>query len=261
MNKRRFVGLISVLMLLTPVAVLAEAVIQSYSSDSPLEKGRIVAVVDKNTKKVEPAAANQLDKMYGVVVDANDAPVTLTLEGQRVFVATSGKYEVLVSAENGPITVGAYISMAASSGIGAKATNKQTYVLGKAMEGFDGKSNVISSAGGVNLGRILVDIQASKNPTLQADNNFLPSFLQKSAESLAGKPVPPARIYAGIAIVLVTGFLAGSLLYAGVRNAIISIGRNPLGKKGIIRGLMQVVIISLIIFITGLFGVYLLVKL
>ena len=98
-------------------------------------------------------------------------------------------------------------------------------------------------------------------PESYRSRDYLPEFLRKSAESLSGKPVPPARIWTGIAIVIVTGFLAGSLLYAGVRNALISIGRNPLGKKGIIRGLMQVVIISLIIFITGLFGVYLLVKL
>jgi hypothetical protein len=51
------------------------------------------------------------------------------------------------------------------------------------------------------------------------------------------------------------------ILYSGVRNTLISIGRNPLSKKTIYKGLIQIILMGLIIFITGLFGVYLLLKL
>lgn len=51
------------------------------------------------------------------------------------------------------------------------------------------------------------------------------------------------------------------LLYAGVRNAIISIGRNPMSRKSIVKALIQVILTSLLILIIGLFAVYLLLKL
>ena len=55
--------------------------------------------------------------------------------------------------------------------------------------------------------------------------------------------------------------IAGSLIYSAVRSSLIAIGRNPLSKKSIIRGLFQVVIIGLMVFLSGIFGVYLLLRL
>jgi hypothetical protein len=49
-------------------------------------------------------------------------------------------------------------------------------------------------------------------------------------------------------------------LYAGVRSSVISMGRNPLARKTIIRNLIQIVLIALIILVTGLIAVYLLLK-
>jgi hypothetical protein len=46
-----------------------------------------------------------------------------------------------------------------------------------------------------------------------------------------------------------------------VRSSMIALGRNPLSRKSILRGMFQVIITSIIIFICGLFGVYLLLKL
>ncbi len=233
-----------------------------YSSDKPLEKGRIVKLDEKDSKKVEPVPYNQPDKIYGVVVDPNDAPVTLTREGEQVFVATGGKHEVLVSVENGVINVGDYLSLSRSDGIAAKATDRQDYILGKALTGFDGRTGVIlTSDNGSGIARIVADISVSRNPIRRIDVNFLPQFLQKTAEGIAGKPVNMTRVYVSLGILVVTGLIAGSLLYGGVKSAIISIGRNPLSKKSIIRGLFQVVIVSLIIFLTGIFAVYLLLRL
>ncbi|QQS18685.1 hypothetical protein IPL68_01180 [Candidatus Saccharibacteria bacterium] len=60
---------------------------------------------------------------------------------------------------------------------------------------------------------------------------------------------------------LVTIFMTGSLLYGGVRSSLVSIGRNPLAKKSILRGLIQVVILGLTVFVIGLIAIYLLLKL
>lgn len=244
------------------VAQTQNSLVVGYSSDKPLEKGRVVALVQNDSKKVEPVPYNQPSRIHGVVVDPNDAPVTLTQEGEQVFVATGGKHEVLISAENGIINVGDYLSLSRSDGIAAKATDKQDYILGRALTGFDGRTGVITTAdNGAGIARIVADISVSRNPIRRIDVNFLPEFLRKTAEGVAGKPVNMARVYVSLGILVVAGIIAGSLLYGGVRSSMISIGRNPLSKKSIIRGLLQVVFVSLIIFLTGIFAVYLILRL
>jgi len=51
------------------------------------------------------------------------------------------------------------------------------------------------------------------------------------------------------------------VMYSGIRSGMIAVGRNPLSKKSIIRSLIQTVIAGLIIFLAGVFAVYLLLKL
>lgn len=258
--KVSFLCVVASLLLSSPL-IFSEAIIQGYNSDKVLDRGTVVALDETDASKVVPAGSADLKKMYGVVVDPNDAPVTITQEGQKVFVATTGRYQVIVSLQNGGIGVNDYVSMSSIDGIAAKATEKQAYVLGKATQVFDGKTNAISDSGGNPLGRILVDIQVVKSPILKADRNLLPDFLRRAGESVAGKQVSNARLYSALALIIVSAAVAGALLYAGVRSAMISVGRNPLGRKSIFRSLLQVVVFSLIVFITGIIGVYLLLRL
>ena len=67
-------------------------------------------------------------------------------------------------------------------------------------------------------------------------------------------------MYIAAAIFFIGAFIAGAVLYAGIRSSITAIGRNPLSKKSILRGLLQVIFTSLIVFIISVFGVYLLLK-
>lgn len=248
----------------------AQAVTQAYASDDPVERGMIVRIKKEDTTKITPLTSDTIDQMHGVVVDSNDAPVTLSTAGQHFFVATIGHFDVLVDTQNGPIAPGDYITISAVSGIGMKAGSKETLIVGHALAGFDGKTGVVGtsditdSSGAkhtVSIGRVQADINVTRNPLLKATEPNVPDFLRKTTEAIAGKPVPAIRIYLGLLIFVISTIVAGSLLYSGVRSAIISIGRNPLSKKSIIRGLIQVIITGLIIFILGIFGVYLLLKL
>ena len=63
------------------------------------------------------------------------------------------------------------------------------------------------------------------------------------------------------AVFLGSALITGVMLYSGARGSLISVGRNPLSKGAILKGLIQIVILSLTVFITGMFGVYLLLKL
>jgi len=248
----------------------AQSVTQGYGSDVQMQRGMIVQLKKSDTTKVELVSLDTIDQMHGVVVDANDAPVTLSNEGRKVFVATSSPFEVLVSDQNGPINAGDYVTISAIQGVGMRAGTKESLVIGRALSGFDGKSNIVSTSeitdsdGNkkvVNLSRVNVDISVARNPLLKSEAPNVPEFLRKASEAVAGKPVAAIRIYLSVFVFTISTIAAASLLYAGVRNGLISIGRNPLSRKMIVKGMIQVILTGLIIFITGLFGVYLLLKL
>jgi hypothetical protein len=248
----------------------AQTVTQGYGYDQLLQRGEIVQLKKSDPSKVEPVSQSSVDQMYGVVVGANDAPVTLSLDGTKVYVATNGHFDVLVSSQNGPVGTGDYITVSAISGVGMKSDTTEPVIVGRALASFDGKSGVISntqikdSSGAsrdVAIGRIQVDINVARNPLLKASEPNLPSVLKKASEAIAGKPVNPAKVYISVVIFVITTITSGVLLYGGVRSAIISIGRNPLSKKSIIKGMIQVVIVGITIFLCGVFGVYLLLKL
>lgn len=249
--------------------ILAQAVTQGYGSDQTLQRGMLVQLKESDATKVEAVKQEIADKTFGVVVDANDAPVTLSSDGKKVFIATAGKFDVLVSTQNGEIKAGDYIAVSAVDGIGMKAGDKESVAVGRALSDFDGKSNAISSldvkssdgsSKKVNIGRVSADMSVSKNPLFKATEPNLPEVLRKASEAIAGKPVNAVRVYIALFVFMISAITAGTLMFSGVRSAIISIGRNPLGKKAIVRGMFQVIITGMIIFITGVFGVYLLLK-
>lgn len=250
----------------------AQTVSQGYGTTGNVQKGMIVMIDPKDSHKVTPLT-NKTDKsMQGIVVSANDTAVSLGGDSttSQVFVASNGKFDALVSTQNGPIKTGDIISISALDGIGMKADAGQTVILGKALSSFDGKKNVsgnasLTTSGGkkdVAIGFIHIDINISRNPlAVSVSGPPVPAFFRKSGDSIAGKPVSTVRLYASMAILLITIFMTGSLLYGGVRSSLVSIGRNPLAKKSILRGLIQVVILGLTVFVIGLVAIYLLLKL
>lgn len=248
----------------------AQTVTQGYNAEEPVQRGMIVRIKKEDTTKISPLTIDMIDQMHGVVVNSNDAPVTLSSEGQKVFVATTGHFEVLVSNQNGNIEPGDYITISALNGIGMKAGGKEPLIVGRALAGFDGKTGVIGASQvkdsngtthSVNFGRIDADITVARNPLLKATEPNVPAFLKKASEAVAGKQVSSVRIYLGLLIFAVCTVTSSILLYGGIRSAITSIGRNPLSKNSIFRGMIQVIITGIIIFILGIFGVYLLLKL
>jgi hypothetical protein len=252
---------------------ISQAVTQSYDASSAVQLGMIVQLMPKDPSTVEPLTESTISSMLGVVVAPNDATVTLTPQTstkQQVFVATAGRYDVLVSDQNGPIRIGDPITISALAGIGMKADSTESIVLGKAAGSFSGGTSSLStvnlknsqgSSSKIAIGEIPIDLDIAHNPLASKDTDYVPSFLSKAASTVASKPVSAARIYLGILTLFVSAVVTGNLLYSGVKNGMQAIGRNPLSKKSIIRSLIQTVIAGLIIFIVGVFAVYLLLKL
>jgi len=264
------VGLLALVFLSTSLPANAQTITQGYASDSSIQRATIVSLVLDDAKKVEPTSLDNDERMHGVVVSQNDAPFTLSSEEEKTFVATKGRFEVFVSNENGPIQVGDFIAVSRVAGIGMKAKDLEPYIIGKAISGFDGETAVLSNTtiedGGeqkkVAIARIQVDIGVSGNPLLKPTQANLPGFLQKVAETVAQKsPINPLRIYISLVILIASTAVASILLYSGVKNGLISIGRNPLTKKSITKSLLQVIMTSIIILLLGIFGVYLLLRL
>lgn len=245
----------------------AQTVLQGFEANDSLQRGMLVTLDVDNRGRIKAITQDTLSQIKGVVADSKDSPVTLSGEGQKMFVATEGTYEVLVSNENGKIKTGDYISGSSLAGVGMKADESQSIIVGRAVGPFEGAGDGISktsleNGSSVSLGRIRVDIGVGNNPAYKAPaKESLPGALERIAGDLAGKSVSAARVYLALTVLLITVGIAGSVLFSGVRGTVISIGRNPLSKGLIYKGLIQVTLLSLIIFITGLFGVYLLIKL
>jgi hypothetical protein len=249
----------------------AQSVTQGYKSDTLLQNGMIVGLDPKDVTKVEPINSGQYNLLHGVVVNPSNSIILIGNNSTNVYVSTSGRVSVMVNDQNGNINPGDYVALSSVSGIGDKAIVTDPLVLGKSVSAFNagdsaqqiGTVSVKDSTGktsSLHIGYVTIDIAIGKNPLIVTDNS-LPSVLSRASNLVAGKIVSPVRVYVSILILAITAFVSGSLIYGGVRSSMISIGRNPLSKKVITRSLTQVVIVSLLVFLSGVFGVYLLLKL
>lgn len=257
--------------LITGETAGAQNVPQGFQSDQTLQKGMIVRLKPGDGTKVQAVTQQDAGEVFGVVVSSSDAAVSLsnTAAAQETFVANSGQYEVLVSNQNGPVKEGDYIAISALGGVGMKASNVQQYVLGKALNAFDGVTKVegnttLKTSSGeqqVALGRVTIEVSVAHNPHFSKEKEAgVPQFMNDLAQVVTDKPVTAFRIYASLTVVVVTVIIAGIVLFAGVRTGMVAVGRNPLAKKSISRGLLQVVLIALIVFVIGLIAVYLLLR-
>jgi hypothetical protein len=260
-------------LVLTPLLTLsvsAQDFTQGYSTTQTLLRGSVVGLTPGQEAQVERINSDRNTDLLGVVVRSNDSAVTLTEDTTGVFVATTGRYEVLISDIDGALEGGDLITTSAISGIAKKAGDTEKLILGKILEGIDfqDQSKILSQTSVtdekgetrvVKIARVLAEIDVKPNPFLKSEASA-PEFLVNFSETIAGKPVSALRIYAGLIIIVIAGAISGSLLYSSVKTSIISIGRNPLSKNSVLTGLAQVVVISVIIFISGLVAVYLLLK-
>jgi len=260
-----------------PLSVSAESYgggsVTGYAADTQLDNGTIVQLDASDSKRVKVAIQSELQNMFGVTVDRNELPVTLT-NGEvenETFVAVSGTYKVLVSTQGGSIAVGDYVTLSSVNGVAMRAGTEEATVFGRAVSSFDGKgvalgTTTIKDTSGntidtVTLGVIPVTINIQNNPNIQSTEVAVPEFLRRIGQAIAEKEVSPIRIYLSLGITLVSIIAAIIILYAGVRNGVISIGRNPMSRKSIFRALLEIILTTLLILIIGLFAVYLLLRL
>lgn len=242
------------------------SVTQSYNAGPSVVAGMAVEFKPKDQTTVTPLTEQDIRNMQGVVIPTNDAALVLTPQStsaRQVLVAATGRYDLLVSNQNGSVKTGDYVAMSALPGIGMKAGTNQPEVIGRAAGNFSGTDNVISTMSlkqsfgrstSVAIGQIPVDVRLEPNPLFRTNN--LPGFLNRAANSVVNKP-GSIRIYLSIAVLLATFFISGTMFYSGVRNSIVAVGRNPLAKRVINRNLAQAIVAGLAIFLAGVLTAYL----
>ena len=249
----------------------SQPIAQGYQGNSQTDPGTIVQLDPNNSNQVLLVSQNSIDRMFGVVIPANSANLTIgnTKNTSQVYVTNYGTQQVLVSNQNGPINVGDYVSISSINGVGDKATNQQSVVLGRAEAAFNGSSNVISSDQlttssnqkiSVNIGEIPVVLNISSNPLLSSSTSNSQSLITKLSKANNHKPVSQIRVYLGIVIIVIGAIMAITILYSGVRNGLLSIGRNPLAKRTIIIDLIRLVGISILVFVISVGLAYLLIN-
>jgi hypothetical protein len=267
------VGLAMAVFLPVSATSIGGGSVQGYASDTPLDNGTIVQLTGKGANRVKISTQKELQNMFGVVVDRSQLPVTLSSEAleNETFVAASGTYNVLVSTQGGSISSGDYVTLSSVNGVAMKAGTEEKTVFGRANGSFDGKGVTLGTttlkdtSGNTNktvtLGSIPVTIDIKKNPNDKSTKVEVPEILERVGQAIAEKEVSPIRIYLSLGITLISILAAIAILYSGVRNGLISIGRNPMSKKSIFRALLEVILTSVLILIIGLFAVYLLLRL
>ena len=249
------------------------ASIQGYSTAEPLDNGTIVELDQADNSRVVISTQDNVENMFGVTVDRNLLPVTLSssdLENE-VFVASSGTYDVLVSSQGGAIAEGDYVTISSINGIAMRAGYEKTTVFGRANEPFDGETDTLGvidlldvngdKTGQVSIGMVSVTIDIRSNPNEKTTKADVPEWLERIGQAIAEKEVSPIRIYLSVGITVATVIAAIVIVYSGVRNGVVSIGRNPMSKKSIFRALLEIILTSFLILIIGLFAVYLLLRL
>jgi len=268
---RRIIGLTGAIIIGLAVSAPALASLsQGFATSSPIATGSLVSLDPKSSGSVVVADLNNVGRLFGVAVPASSASISLSGTGNgQVQVVTTGNAQVLVTTAGGDIKVGDYISVSQIAGVGQKVGSSSTRIIGTAGADFNGtgdgvtKRSIDDGAGKkeVAIGQIPVIVAVSSYTATDGKQSYvIPNWLQNLSNTLAGKAVSPIRIIVAGLILIVAVISISVLLYSAVRNSIISIGRNPLSKKGVLQGMLTVGAVAAIILAITAVAMYLVIS-
>ena len=240
-----FLSLFSLLLSFVTMSYVSAAALisQSYSTTDDLALASIVSLKNNSSDEVVAASHINSDNLLGVVVSANSSSLSLTNNlANQVQVATSGTLGVLVSDINGVINRGDYITASPIKGVGMKATDNAR-IVGISQGSIEGgsKQTIKNDSGKdqtVTVGQVPVLVNVSSY-FKQPDKTLIPSAVQNIANAFAGRSVSALPIIISAGIFVVTLLVVVIIIYAMIRNAIISVGRNPLSQSAVYRNVIQ----------------------
>lgn len=235
---------------------------QGYNASGQLPEGSLVARKDDG---VVLADTTNINTLLGVVVTAQDYLVNID-STKTVQVITNGAALTLVSDINGEVRTGDPLTASPIEGVAMKAT-ESTKVLGIAQADLSTADQIqkerikdkYGKSKEVKIGRIAVDVNVLDLKINSGNNSDVVNGLQTVASSAAGKQVSTLRAVIAFVVLLLALALSVIVLYSGVSSSIRSIGRNPLSKRFVIQGLIQVIFAVFIIMIAAFSVVYIII--
>ena len=258
------VGLLTVVgLFLSPVAMAAT---QGYTTtDKTIVKGMAVAVsstqvsngVDTGTT-VEKSNINNASKTLGVVVDPSTDTVAVSTAAGQVYVATTGTASVYVTDLNGTVHKGDLLAPSPLNGVLMRAVDGTRGILGVAVTDFSSKTaqsvTVEGDGSKAKVGLLQINMD-TKFTTNSPDAGK--SLLQRIGEAIVGHEVSSLQVLVALVILCLLLVVEGGIIYGAVSSSIVSLGRNPLAKGTIMKGLGQITVLVTLILLIGLGAVYL----
>jgi len=235
---------------------------QSFDVDAgkgEITAGALVSLKAGSSRTIELATAGSNAQLAGVVDKTPLVSITSTHQGAQVVL--SGTSNVLVSDINGAIAAGDKIAASPIAGVGMVAT-ADSQIAGTAGDGLDiskTQARSITDSHGkehtIHIG--LIPLQVGVAYYQAPGSSFLPPFIQRLANNIAGRTVSLIRILVCSTLLLLSVIIVVVLISTTVRSAMISLGRNPLAASAIRKGVYQVIGITAVILGGSLLAAYL----
>jgi len=189
--------------------------------------------------------------LYGVVSDKPAVSFEATTAAGLYSVISSGKVYVRVSAINGNIVKGDFLTCSKIPGVAQKA-DEAGFVLGTALAGYE-------EAEKQKIGKILVAVNPRFNTAVSAQRrgvNLLKN-IKIAASSPFLTPLTSLRYLLAVSVTAVSFSLGFGHFGRIAKTGIEALGRNPLAARTITGGIIFNILMTILIMVFGLFLAYL----
>ncbi|MBN1162457.1 hypothetical protein JXA34_01795 [Patescibacteria group bacterium] len=203
--------------------------------------GTIISMVENVYKHCdEPYSRN----IIGVVTADPEIALVGKTQESFVHIASLGNSPVRVTAKNGPINEGDYVTSSEIPGVGMKATESGN-VIGRALESYTqedpSQEGVIMAA--LDVKQVSIEANYSRN---------LLTLLQKGSSGVVLYPLESLR-YLLAAVLVGASFILGLFSFTRIAiNSVQAIGRNPVAHEYIKRETRSSFQLTTIVIIAGL---------
>lgn len=249
--KRRvsFIILASLFLLYSQQIVKVEAYKISYTVDldpTSVEEGHIISYTQEAYKLTDSRYSKDI---IGVVTENPEIAMVGRDQLNFVHIATIGNTRVKVSAINGEIQSGDYITSSELPGVGMKAT-ESGYMVGRALEGFTPQNED-------EQGTILISLDV-RDATISTEySRNLITLLQKGTAGAMLYPVDALR-YLLAALLVAASFILGLFSFTRIAvNSVQAIGRNPVAHEYIKKETKSSFMLTTVVILVGLGIAYL----
>lgn len=261
---QRVVLLINVFvwLLVTPAVALAQGLPKGVAEnlqvvDQEIAAGNIVAQTDNGIVRT---TTSYEAKMFGVAVDS---PIIVIHEKSNTTraIVTSGEANVRVSAKNGGIKVGDFITSSDIPGVGMKARNPG-YVVGIAQSAFMPEVATVGTNNELGQVTVMINIHFTAKSDKELGNVILRIFKAFTASLEDQSKIAQTIRYLVGALLALIIFIASVFLFArSLKSSIDAMGRNPLARASIQFGMIINFALAAIFTLVGLAVAFVIIRL